>query len=54
MLLAEQRHEIVWQGGDEFDVINEEEVEGMNRLISQGYKKGHCTVSDCANPEMER
>jgi hypothetical protein len=34
MLLAEQRHEIVRQGGDEFDVINEEEVETTNHLIS--------------------
>jgi hypothetical protein len=39
MLMTEQRHVIVWQGGDEFDFINEEEVENMNRLISRGYKK---------------
>jgi hypothetical protein len=53
ILLAQQRREIVRQGGDEFDVIHEEEVKNTSRLISQGYQKGYCAVSDCANPEME-
>jgi hypothetical protein len=53
MLLAVQRREIVWQGGDEFDVIDEEEADNTNRLISREYEKGFCAVRDCANPEME-
>jgi hypothetical protein len=40
ILLAQQRREIVWQGGDEFDAIHEEEVKNTSRLISQGYQKG--------------
>jgi hypothetical protein len=53
MLLAVQRREIVWQGGDEIDVIDEEEADNTNRLISREYEKGFCAVRDCANPEME-
>jgi hypothetical protein len=51
--LAIRRQQITEQGGDKFDVINEDERVNSNCLMGTIYKKGHCAVIECAHPEMD-